>query len=214
MDAIKKQKEEEKLFLGDLDVLSDKYIYSEINGSKQHLNNEINNTIFKHFAVVRIINFSIINHFFDTLFTKNKKNNYNKNLSYNKNRCIELKIRRNIVEIKHTFITSLTETLRYKKPTSENKIKNKIETLNTININNILSIMIETGMNKEEIDKLRNKSVRALSKIEKVYNEKVYQEQNDKIQEKNTKRKVSRDNNNNNKSNKNRKTDTNSTVEF
>ena len=146
MDGIKKQKEEEEVFIGDLNVLSDKYIYSEINGSKQHLKNEINNTILKHFAVVRIINFNIINHFFDSLFTKYKKINYNENLSKKENRYIELKIRRSIIEIKHTFITSLTESLRYKKSTSETTIKNKIETLNTININSIHSRMLEMGM--------------------------------------------------------------------
>jgi hypothetical protein len=207
MDAIKKQKEEEEVFISDLNVLSDKYIYSEINGSKQHLKNEINNTILKHFAVVRIINFNIINHFLDSLFTKYKKINYNENLSKKENRYIELKTRRSIIEIKHTFITSLTESLRYKKSTSETTIKNKIETLNTININSIHSRMLEMGMNKEEIAKLRNKSVRALSKIEKVYNEKIYQAQNDKIKEKTIKRKIT---NNNKQKNKKRKTETNS----
>ena len=87
------------------------------------------------------------------------------------------------------------EATRYKKPTSETIIKNKIETLNTININNINDRMLETGMDKKEIDKLRNKSVRALNIIEKVYNEKVYQAQNDKMREKTRKIKITKTNN-------------------
>ena len=95
MDAIKKQKE---LFIRHLTVLSEKYIYSEINGSEQHLKNEINNTILDHFAVIRIINFNVINHFFDLLFTKNISANYNESFSNKSNRCREHKIRRNINE--------------------------------------------------------------------------------------------------------------------
>ena len=195
MDALTKQKEDEIIFIGDLTVLSEKYIYSEIYGSKQHLNNEIYKIIIKYFEVIRIINFNRINHFFDLLFTKNVKDNKNPNLSNKANKCIVIKIRRNINEIKHTFISSLVEATRYKKPTSETIIKNKIETLNTININNINDRMIEMGMDKKEIDKLRNKSVRALNKIEKVYNEKVYQAQNDKMQEHTRKIKITKTNN-------------------